>query len=254
MRLDAGWRNTWSDLLSAFQFLTRIPLPSINYRPDSLASSVKFFPLVGACLGAMAALLHKGLGNHLAPLASALVIVLFLVLITGALHEDGLADAADGFGGGHTRERILLIFRDSRIGSYGAAALCLSLIGRVIMIAENSGDRLARYLIVANLLCRWTILPLSYFLPAARDGEGQGVRIAQLVSRSSLIVGTVFAVLLTGFLLRWQAVAPFAATLLVTALSARFYSRKIGGITGDCFGATTQITETAVYLCGAWVR
>jgi adenosylcobinamide-GDP ribazoletransferase len=252
MSFAKGLKNGWSDMLSAFQFLTRIPLPSIDHRPDSLSASVKFFPLVGACLGGIAALLSRGLANHLSRLASAFVIVLFLVLITGALHEDGLADAADGFGGGRTKEKILLIFRDSRIGSYGAAALFLSLVGRLILISELPGDHMTRYLIVAGVLSRWSILPLSYFLPAARDGEGQGALIARLTRRSSLLFGTTFAFVLAILFLGWHAIAPLAAAAIVTALSGRFYSEKIGGITGDCFGATTQIAETAVYLCGVW--
>jgi len=253
MSFAIGLKNGWSDMLSAFQFLTRIPLRSIDYHPDSLSGAVKFFPLVGACLGMVGALVSKGLANHLPRQASAFLIVLFLVLITGALHEDGLADAADGFWGGRTREKILLIFRDSCIGSYGAAALCLSLVGRVALISDLPEDHIARYLIVANVLCRWTILPLSYFLPAARDGEGQGARIAQLTSRSSFISGTVFAFAVAGFLLRWHVIVPSVVTVMVTVLSGVFYSRRIGGITGDCFGATTQIAETAVYLCGVWV-
>lgn len=242
-----------SDLLSAIQFLTRLPLPAFDYRPDSLSSSVKFFPLVGALIGGLAVLLSKFSIHHLPRLVSALVVLVFLVLITGALHEDGLADTADGFGGGHTREKILLILRDSRIGSYGATALCLSLVGRLLLISSLPLDHITSYLIVANVLCRWTILPLSYFLRAARDDDGQGARIARLTTRSSLVMGTVFAFALAGDLLRWRAFVPLVVAILITLLSGYFYSRKIGGITGDCFGATTQMTEIAIYMCGVWV-
>jgi adenosylcobinamide-GDP ribazoletransferase len=252
MSVTTGLKRGGSDLISAMQFLTRIPLPSPSYRPDSLSDAVKFSPLIGALIGGMAALLQKVVLNHLPRLVSAFVIVLFLVLITGGLHEDGLADAADGFGGGHSREKILLILRDSRIGSYGAAALCMSLVGRLVLISSLPLDHIARYLVVANVLCRWTILPLSHFLPAARDGEGQGARIAQLTTRSSLVVGTILAFALAGILLHWQALVPIATALLIAFFSGRFYVQKIGGITGDCFGATTQLTEIAMYLCGVW--
>jgi adenosylcobinamide-GDP ribazoletransferase len=252
MSIATNLKRSGSDLISAIQFLTRIPVPSVNYRADSLSGAVKFFPLVGVFIGGLAALLNGSLVNHLPRLASAFLIVLFLVLITGCLHEDGLADVADGFGGGHTREKILLILRDSRIGSYGAAALCLSLVGRVVSISSLPADHVARYLIVANVLCRWTILPLSYFLPPARDGEGQGARIARLTTRSSLIAGTIFAFALAAVLLRWQALVPLVVAILISLLSGRFYSNKIGGITGDCFGATAQVTEIAIYFCGVW--
>lgn len=253
MSIATSLKRGGNDFLSAIQFLTRIPLPSVDYRPDSLSGSVKFFPLVGALIGGVAALLSRFSISHLPRPVSALVVLVFLVLITGALHEDGLADTADGFGGGHTRDKILLILRDSRIGSYGATALCLSLVGRLILIGSLPLDHIALYLIVANVLCRWTILPLSYFLPAARDGEGQGARIARLTTRSSLIIGTVFAFALTADLLRWRALVPLAIAIFITLFSGYFYSRKIGGITGDCFGATTQVTEMVIYMCGVWV-
>jgi adenosylcobinamide-GDP ribazoletransferase len=252
MSIATDLKRSGSDFISAIQFLTRIPMPSVGYRADSLAGAVKFFPLVGALIGVLAALLNRYFASHLPRPVSAFIVVTFLVLITGCLHEDGLADAADGFGGGPTREKILLILRDSRIGSYGAAALCLSLVGRFVLIASLPVDHSARYLIVANVLCRWTILPLSYFLPPAREDDGQGARIARLTTRFSLIAGTIFAFALTGALLRWQAVVPLAVAILITVLSGRFYSRKIGGITGDCFGATTQATEITIYLCGVW--
>ena len=245
-------RRNGSDLLSAILFLTRIPAPSPPYEPDSLSRAVKFFPLVGAIIGGAAALLHHFLVPHLSRLPTALIVLVFLVWLTGCLHEDGLADTADGFGGGRNHQQILLILRDSRIGSYGAAALALSLLARLILIASLPLAHIACYLISAHILCRWTTLPLSYFLPSAREGEGQGARVAQLTTRTSLIVGTLFSFAVVGYLLHWQAIASILSAIVVTTLSARFYKRKIGGVTGDCFGATNQLTEVAIYLCGVW--
>jgi adenosylcobinamide-GDP ribazoletransferase len=229
-----------------------VPVPAVDYQPNALARGVKYFPLVGALIGGAAALLNLVLVRRLPRLVTAFVVVTLLILITGCLHEDGLADAADGFGGGHTREKILLILRDSCIGSYGAVALCLSIVGRIILISSLPASHITAYLIAASVLCRWTVLPLSCFLPSAREGEGQGARIARLTSRWSLIFGTLFAFISAGLVLRWQALVPIAASLLVTYLSGRFYFKKIGGITGDCFGATMQLSEIAVYLCGVW--
>jgi adenosylcobinamide-GDP ribazoletransferase len=253
MNSASGLGRTAYDFLSAVQFLTRVPVPSISYQPDSLARAIKYFPLVGALLGAAAALLHRALVPHLGRLPTALVIVIFLVWSTGCLHEDGLADTSDGLGGGRNREQILLIFRDSRIGSYGATALSLSLLARVILIASIPLGQVAQYLIAAHILCRWTTLPLSYLCAPARETGGQGARVAQLTTRNSLILGTAFSFLPIGLLLRWRIFAPFLVATAVALLSARFYKRKIGGVTGDCFGATNQLTEIAVYLCGAWI-
>jgi adenosylcobinamide-GDP ribazoletransferase len=102
------------------------------------------------------------------------------------------------------------------------------------------------------VLCRWSMLPLSYYLPPARESEGQGARIARLTSVASLIAGSVFTIATVAVTLRKAAIAPVLAAIVVPLLSSWFYMRKFGGVTGDCFGATNQLTEIAVYLCGVW--
>lgn len=240
------------EIVVAFQFLTRIPMPSTAFEDDSLSRAIKFFPLVGLAVSSGAVLLQKLLISHLSRPLVALVVLSYLVLITGCFHEDGLADSADGFGGGWNKDQILLILKDSRIGSYGATALALSLLARYLLLASLPMDHFAAYVISAHVLCRWSSLPLSYFLPPARELDGQGARIAKSTSLPSLISGSVFSFAVVAFALRWSAVAPLLITLLVVALSGWFYFRKIDGITGDCFGATNQLTEIAVYFCGVW--
>jgi adenosylcobinamide-GDP ribazoletransferase len=177
--------------------------------------------------------------------------LLYLVLITGCLHEDGLADVADSLGGWNPEQR-LAILRDSRIGTYGAAALVFSLLSRAVLLAGLPLEHLTAYLISAHVLCRWSTLPLSYYLPPARDSEGQGARIASLTSASSLIIGSVFTIVTVIVALRRAAIAPVLSAMAIPLLSSFFYMRKFGGVTGDCFGATNQLTEIAVYLCGVW--
>ncbi|WP_260736406.1 adenosylcobinamide-GDP ribazoletransferase [Tunturiibacter lichenicola] len=237
----------------AFQFLTRIPTLSKTFEVDSLSRAAKFFPLVGLVVGCGAAFLQKLLLSHLSRAVIGLVVLAYLMLITGCLHEDGLADTADGFGGGWSKDQILTILKDSRIGSYGAAALVLSLLARYVLLASLPAERFAAYVISSHVLCRWSSLPLSYFLPSAREQEGQGARIAKLTSLSTLIFGSLFSIALVIVALRWSAVAPLLATLLVVTLSGLFYWKKIGGVTGDCFGATNQLAEIAVYFCGVWI-
>jgi adenosylcobinamide-GDP ribazoletransferase len=250
-------RRTWFDLLTAVQFLTRLRVPSAPYQPDSLARAVKLFPIVGLLIGSGSILIYFVLVSHLPLSIVALVIVLYLVLITGCLHEDGLADSADAFGGSWEREKVLVIMRDSRIGTYGAAALALSLIARILLIAALPRTQAAAWLIAGPVLGRWTILPLSFFLPAARDSDseridGQGARIARLTTRGSLIIGSVLTFLIVVALLRIRALVPLLASMGVALTTALYYNHRIGGVTGDCFGATTQVAEIAVYLCGVW--
>lgn len=250
-------RRTWFDLLTAVQFLTRLRVPAAPYEKDSLARSVKFFPVVGLLIGAGSGLLYRLLVPHLPLLIVALLVVAYLVAITGCLHEDGLADAADGFGGGWEREKVLAIMRDSHIGTYGATALVFSLLARVLLIASLPRAQAGAYLIAAPILSRWTILPLSFFLPPARERsedrvDGQGARIARLTSLGSLIFGSVTAFVIVFLLLRLTALIPVVVDVAVTLGTALYYKHRIGGITGDCFGATTQVAEVAAYLCGVW--
>jgi adenosylcobinamide-GDP ribazoletransferase len=233
-------------------------MPSRQYDATSLARSVKFFPLVGLIVGGGAALLHLLLATHLSRLVAAFAVLLYSVLITGGLHEDGLADAADGFGGGSSREKVLLILRDSRIGSYGGLALAFSLLGRVVLIASLPLALVPCYLIAANLLSRWTVLPVSYFLspartPATSDADGQGARIARHTSTATLIGGTIFSFAVAAELLRTHATAPILSVMILAFLTGAYYKKRIGGVTGDCFGATIQIAEIGCYLCGAWI-
>jgi adenosylcobinamide-GDP ribazoletransferase len=239
------------DMAVAFQFLTRLPVPQAPFAPDGLARAVKFFPVVGLAIGAGAALLQKVLTPHFSRPVSAFIVLLFLVLITGCLHEDGLADVADSLGGWN-REQRLAILQDSRIGAFGTAAMVLSLLGRGVLLAELPLERFTAYLVSAHVLARWSALPLSHYLPPARDREGQGARIARLTSTTSLIAGSVFTIVTVVVVLHKAAVAPALAAILVSSLSGFVYMRMFGGITGDCFGATTQIAEIAVYLCGVW--
>ena len=257
MKLTRMLANTWSEFLLSIQFLTRIPVSPQTYRADSLSRSAKFFPVVGALVGGAAALCNEMLTAHVPRAISSLLVLLCLLLITGCLHEDGLADAADGFGGGWNREQVLLILRDSRIGSYGSAALTLSLVGRLLLLSDLPAAQVAQYLIAAQVLCRWTTLPLGFFLPAARlqseeEQAGQGARVAQQISTGSLLAGTCFSFGIAFFLLGTRAIASIFCVGVLSLVTGLYYRKRIGGVTGDCFGATNQLAEISVYLCGVW--
>jgi adenosylcobinamide-GDP ribazoletransferase len=259
MKVRRWFLQIAGDFLAAVQFLTRVPVPAMPYRADTLSRAVKFFPIVGLLIGAAAALLHGLFAGHLPRPVAALFVVAFMVLLTGCFHEDGLADAADGLGGGWSREQILRIFKDSRIGSYGGAALSLALLARVILIASLPLPSVTGYLIAAHVLCRWSTLPLSFYLSPANepgvDGTvaGQGARIARLTTAGTLLFGTLVSLGISILALHWHATSATVAAVAVTLVSGFYYHRKIGGVTGDCFGATNQLIEIAVLLTGVWI-
>jgi len=247
-------RQAIRDIETAFQFLTLLPLGRLPYDRDALSRSAKYFPLVGLLIGVLGSFVYLSVIRHLSAAIAALITLAFFVLATGALHEDGLADAADAFGGGWTREQILAILKDSHIGTFGTVALVVTIGLRVLLLANLPLNRFAAYVISSHVLCRWTALPLGYLLPAARESsvDSQGARIARQISSVSLAIGSLFSLIVVAYALRWAMWNPFAATLAVTFVSGLYYRRRIGGVTGDCFGATNQLAEIAVYLCGVW--
>ena len=232
----------------ALQFLTRLPVPSMSHSPQSeLGKAAAFFPLVGVMVGAGAALVFVLLQLVLPVPASVLCAVVFAAFITSGFHEDGLADTFDGFGGGWTKDRVLEIMRDSRIGTYGTLAVVFVVLGKLNLLSSLPSEQIWRWLIVAHTAGRWTIVPLSAWLPYARP-EGQGKFVAKQVGVLELLTATA-TLLVVLLLLPWRAgLAALLATTLVTLLSGLYFRARLQGITGDCLGATNQLAEVCLYL------
>ena len=232
----------------AIQFLTRLPVPrALNSSGTDIGKAAAFFPLVGVMVGGGAALVFVGLQKILPLPASVFCAIGFATLITNAFHEDGLADSFDGFGGGWTKDRVLEIMRDSRIGTYGTLVLIFVILGKLTFLSSLPPGQIWRWLIVAHTASRWTILPLCGWLPYAR-AEGQGKLVAKQVGILEIIIGT-FTLLLVFILLPWQAsLTALLVTTLVTLLSGLYFRARLQGITGDCLGAANQLTEVSLYL------
>ena len=233
-------------IFTALQYLTRLPVPRRN-EVEQLGKASAFFPLVGVIVGGGAALVFVLL-ERLLPLSIAVLgAIAFAAFLTNGLHEDGFADAFDGFGGGWTKERIVEIMRDSRIGVYGTLALIFLIFGKFNLLVSLAPAQIWRWLIVAHTAARWTSLPLAAWLPYA-GASGQGKLVAKLVGPSELLVGTV-TLLLVLVLLPWRAaLLAFLVSACVTSLSGLYFRKRLQGVTGDCLGATNQLTEVALYL------
>ena len=245
-------RSAANSFLVAIQFMTRLPVSrGIRYSPDALAKSAVFFPAIVLLVGAGGAALYLLLSPHVGRDVIVMLILVYLVAVTGGLHEDALGDAADGFGGAREKDRILAIMRDSRIGSFGTVAITLGLLARFVFLANLPPGKFVGFLIAGQVLGRWTALPLAFFLPSARDNEaGQGKLIAHKITAISFAVGTLLALAIVAVALGTEAAPAALIALMVAAISGFYYWRRIGGITGDCLGATNQLTEIAVYLLG----
>lgn len=242
---DGDWRH---DAATAVLFLTRVPVPwTVPGVEDRLARSTPWFPVVGAAVGAVGALAWWAGAGLWGPVIGALLAVAATVVLTGAFHEDGLADTFDGLGGTPDRARALEIMKDSRLGTYGAVALGLALAGRVAALAAL-GPAAPAALVGAHALARFSSLPLIHQLPYARADGGTGKPFAGGVSDRGLVAAALFTGLLT--LSLWGVAAPGAwlAAAAIVLLLAAWFRRRLGGITGDTLGAANQGVELAVYL------
>lgn len=236
------------DLASGFGLLSRLPLPQ---RAFSGARSVWVWPLVGAVIGAAAGLAAwAGTVAGLPPGVTAAAVMAVTTLLTGAMHEDGLADSADGLFGGWTPERRLEIMKDSRIGSYGMLALLITGLARwsalTVLIAAPSALLI---LIAAGGLSRAPMAMMMALMPNARKGGLSAGTGRPSLPRTALCCGLALAIALT-------ALGPAAFPLILAAIlpavaMAALAQRRIGGQTGDILGAAQYLGETAVLIAAS---
>jgi adenosylcobinamide-GDP ribazoletransferase len=245
-------REQWAILLLAVQFLTRLPVPaSPGFTPARLTAATRYYPLVGALIGALVALVYALALLAWPPLVAVLLSIAAGLALTGAFHEDGLADMFDGVGGGLTRDRALEIMKDSRIGTYGAAALILALALKAAMLAAMPPWAVILALIAGHGLSRFSAVLVIATSGYVRD-HGTAKPVADGVSRESLGIAAGTALVLgvavaIGF-------GPMAALMGLLGLAVghwamrRIFERKLGGYTGDCLGAVQQGSEIGFYL------
>jgi len=239
--------------LLALTFLTRLPLPSpVEPSPDVFSLALGYMPTVGLLIGAICGVWIAGSAflfqNALLAALSGLV---FGLVLTGALHEDGLADCADGMLGGYTKEQRLEIMKDSRHGTYGVIALWSILTAELLLIScllkENFWEIILP-LTITNGLGRVSQLTLATYLSYARVGPSRSASFFQSPSTSIFLLGSLPVIILTVLLLHRAGVFCLAAWGIVTLASGWYFREKIGGITGDCLGTASKLTQIACYL------
>lgn len=245
-------RGVFADFIQTTAVLTRIPIGVGAPEPGAVAAGAWAFPLVGAGVGGIAAFvffLAEFFGLGAGP--AALLAVLAGIAVTGALHEDGLADTADGFGGGHDRTQKLAIMRDSRQGTYGIVALAASVGLRAAAVAAAPDPISAGLGLIAAHAASRSLLPVTMRLlaPARDDGLGATAGRPSLAAAAiSALVGAAIALAALGPFRGVVALAIAGAAMTLTALLAQ---RQIGGYTGDVLGAFQQIGEIAMLLVAA---
>ena len=251
----------WKCFLLALGFFTRIPVPNfVDFQESDLNHSTKYFPLIGIIVGLVGAASFAISAQFLPQNVAVLISMVATIYLTGALHEDGLADSADGIGGGWTSEQILTIMQDSRLGTYGAVALFLMLFAKFQLLSSLNLYLLPFALIAGHALSRlsavYVMATLNYTKP-----EGKAKPLATQISLVDLAVASVFGLLpffaMIDLLLinnhSSTMVIKFVLMVLIPMLLSWFWWRRkiykwLGGYTGDTLGAMQQMVELAFYF------
>ena len=246
--------------LTALVFYTRLPLAAqAGHHPYYLSQATRYRPVVGWLVGALAAVVFLAAGFLFSVSLGLIFSMVATILATGAFHEDGFADVCDGFGGGWTREGILEIMKDSRLGTYGVVGLILLLALKYLALLQLSAfcrqqpQVLVLLFVVAHALSRYTAATFIFTHPYARLSRDSKVKpVARAAGRYSFLLATALAIIPL-LALALLAARPLLLTVLLPLYLlrwylGRFFSRWIGGYTGDCLGATQQLSEVLIYL------
>jgi adenosylcobinamide-GDP ribazoletransferase len=231
----------------ALSFLTIIPVGTQSAEESDVAFSMAWFPLVGLAMGTAFALEDYALSFLLGHALRSAIVVLSMALLSGAVHLDGLADTADALGAGSDRGRALEILRDSRIGVFGAIALFFALGLKVISLAGLSGRPRLGALVFAPMLARWALVAVSYKIDYLRAAGAGSSMLGRGSDRNLMIASVIAIVALIPFLSRKMIIA-YALAILATGTMRSFYTRWLGGITGDLIGACGEIVEVLAML------
>lgn len=248
----SGVRNQANIFLGALIFLTRIPIGKrYVFRSEDLPRSAIYFPVVGLIVGLLGGLVLSCALLFVPAVLAVLLSMGVTTVVTGAIHEDGLADAADGLFGGLEPARRLEIMKDSRLGTYGAVALWFSLTAKLFFLTAllEKGVSMAFYaLVVAHGLGRAATVALLYSHRYVGSDESKGRPFGNAVTLKEFGTALLVPLVLTFALLGAKAVLPLAAAAVATWAMGNYFQKKIGGITGDCLGAANQLVELACYL------
>ncbi len=246
-------RSELETFVGAIQFFTRLRIPGqLGHNPVALHRAIRYFPTAGLIVGSLAAAFFILTTFFWPKPLAALAAIAVAIYLTGALHEDGWSDTVDGFGGGWGKEKILAIMRDSCVGSFGAVALTVVLLTRFVALVEIDSLLVPVALVaghaVSRLCATFVLAGLDYARP-----EGKAKPFSNRLGYGELAFAALTALLPLLLLPPQQSIPALLLALIATAWLARMFKQRIGGYTGDCLGATQQLSEIAFY-CGLLCR
>lgn len=238
-------------LIYALRFMTVIPIPwKEGEDMEEVAKSISFFPLVGLIIGLSNLAVFLICQMLFSPLLSAIFVLVWWIFITGGLHLDGLADTADGVWGGTTAERRLEIMKDSRVGVFGVLTLVSFLLlktGALNELFGYFGENKMRALVLAPIAGRWISVFTIFVFDSARK-EGLGVFFKEKTGTKELVIALILALILVFVVGGFAGAAALASATVFSFVLSLFFSKKLGGLTGDTYGAMCEGAELLALL------
>lgn len=231
------------------QFLTRIPINiTIDVDDNSFKKGIVYFPLVGLVVGILNALVYLLFIRFFPALITSVFITLFNVCLTGAFHLDGLSDTCDGIYSSRTKERMLEIMKDSRVGTNGVVAIFFDLCLRILLLSSISKTDAVKAILVSAILSRTMLVLLSYISEYARKEGGLGNLYIGKITLKTTILAILIGTFLAAVILQWKAILVVLPVIIITFLYNKYMKSKIGGMTGDTLGAAVELTEILVFF------
>lgn len=236
--------------LNAIMFYTRIPVSkNLPYSDEILNRSTRYFPFIGWIVGGIGATVFYGLQFVLPSELAILLSMLATIFVTGAFHEDGFADFCDGFGGGYTRERILTIMKDSRIGTYGSVGLIGMLATKFMSLHAIDVAQIPVILLAGHSLSRLMPILVIYTSEYSReDATSKTKPIGKKGKEFDFLLALIFGLTFLAFIPFTYSLLILPVLLFTTFVFRRYITSKLGGYTGDCLGALQQMAEVEFYL------
>jgi adenosylcobinamide-GDP ribazoletransferase len=231
------------------QFFTRLPINiAIEVKEEDFPKGIIYFPLVGLVIGLINALAYYLLSLIFSYLLSIIFMIFVNILITGALHLDGLADTCDGIFSARKKERMLEIMKDSRLGTNGAVAIFFDLSLRIAIMTSISKEYIVLAVILSNIISRTMLVLLCYISKYARPEGGLGNLFIGKISKGNLIISFIFGSIMSILLVNYKGIFLIALASIFIVMFSRYISSKIGGITGDILGAANELVELLVLI------
>ncbi|MGB0522519.1 MAG: adenosylcobinamide-GDP ribazoletransferase [Flammeovirgaceae bacterium] len=246
-------KNEINIFFTALMFYTRIPCPSwLEHSEENINKATRYFPLMGWIVGTGSALVVWA-NHYIFPNSVCILLSLATsILMTGAFHEDGFADVCDGFGGGWTKEKILEIMKDSRVGAYGAIGLIVLLLLKVVVLIELLNVEVwycLQAMVLAHVISRFSAVTVMFTLPYSRADASSKIKpIAKKLTRKNYFISALWVLLALVLFQTGWIYAVLLPVYLMTMYLARYFKKWIDGYTGDCLGATQQVTEIVALL------